>query len=59
MPVVKQTRIVPFLPEQMFDLVLDVAATGDCVGLDHIGRLITIIVSYLINRHNSHDQCEE
>ena len=25
MPVVKQTRIVPFLPEQMFDLVVDVA----------------------------------
>ena len=25
MPIVKQTRIVPFLPEQMFDLVVDVA----------------------------------
>jgi len=24
MPVVKQTRIVPFLPEQMFDLVVDI-----------------------------------
>ena len=29
MPVVKQTRIVPFLPEQMFDLVVDVANYPD------------------------------